>query len=165
MAMESVHVASAGSAFDTQTRLIAGVDPRYLEQMQKLKTGIEFCDTNSVRLLRVLRIPTLTPETLRRVLQNVSPEKKRAFIQLVIKLQELAKLRQKFLDEQEQLQGRQDEVLQRAVIRVDGVVFNSVRAQIGAVATLVIRPLDGVNFRLDVKGRKVVSYSTREGTG
>jgi uncharacterized protein (DUF342 family) len=165
MAMESVHVASAGSTFDTQTRLIAGVDPRYLEQMQKLKTGIEFCDTNSVRIFRVLRIPALTPENLRRVLQNVSPEKKRAFMQLVLKLQELAKLRQKFLDEQEQLQGRQDEVLQRAVIRVDGIVFHGVRAQIGAVATLVLRPIEGVNFRLDVKDRKVVSYPLLESTG
>ncbi len=165
MAKESVHVASAGSAFDTQTRLIAGVDPNYLERMQKIKIGVEFCDTNGVRLLRVLRIPTLTPENLRRVLQSASPEKKRAFIQLVIKLQELAKLRQKFLDEQEQIQGRQDEVLQQAVIRVDGIVFSSVRVQIGAVATLVFRSLEGVNFRLDVKDRKVVPYPVLEGAG
>lgn len=165
MAMESVHVASAGSAFDTQTRLIAGMDPNYLERMQKIKAGVEFCDTNSVRILRVLRIPTLTPENLRRVLQNISSEKRRAFMQLVIKLQELAKLRQKFLDEQEQIQGRQDEVLQRAVIRVDGIVFYGVRAQIGAVGTLVFRALEGVNFRLDVKERKIVPYPVLEGTG
>ncbi len=156
LAGEGIRVASAGSTFGSQTRLIAGVDLGYLEQMQKLRAGIEFCDLNSVRILRTLRVTAITPESVQRVIQNALPEKRKVFVLLVAKLQELARHRRKFLEEQEQVKQRQDERLRQAVIRVDGIAFSGVRAQIGEVAAPVLTALEGVRFRLDAKERKIV---------
>ncbi len=165
LAGEDIQVASAGSGFGSRTRLIAGVDLGCLEQMQKLRAGIEFCDLNSVRILRTLRVTAITPESLQRVLQNALPEKRKVFVLLMAKLQELARLRRKFLEEQEQIKQRQDERLRHAVVKVDGIAFSGVRVQIGEAAAPVLTALEGVSFRLDTKERRIALGAVSESTG
>ncbi|OGG50697.1 MAG: hypothetical protein A3F84_09720 [Candidatus Handelsmanbacteria bacterium RIFCSPLOWO2_12_FULL_64_10] len=155
LAVEGIRVASAGSTFGSQTRLIAGVDPRDIERLQKIKAGVSFCDTNSVRILRTLRVTALTPESLRQAIQNAPPSKRGVFLLLVSKLQELARHRRKFLEEQEQTRQRQVELLRQALVRVDGIAFPGVRVEIGEVASPVLSALEGVSFRLDAKERKI----------
>lgn len=155
LAVEGIRVASAGSTFGSQTRLIAGVDPRDIERLQKIKAGVAFCDTNSVRILRTLRVTALTPESLRQAIQSAPPSKRGVYMLLVSKLQELARHRRKFLEEQEQIQQRQAELLHRALVRVDGIAYPGVRVEIGEVASPVLTTLEGVSFRLDAKERKI----------
>ncbi|MSS72065.1 MAG: DUF342 domain-containing protein [Candidatus Latescibacteria bacterium] len=155
LAVEGVRLASAGSSFGSQTRLITGVDPRDLDRLLKIRAGIEFCDTNSVRIFRTLRVTALTPESLRQAIQNAPAPRRNAFVLLVSKLQELIRYRRKFTEAQEQIKQRQTERLRHAAIRVDGITFPGVRVEIGEIASPVLTALEAVSFRLDARERKI----------
>ena len=156
VATKKVWVASAGSGFGSQTRLIAGVDPRRLEQMQKIRSGIMFCDTNIVKILRALHISKITLKNIHKAVQRAPAEKQSIFILLIAKIQELVKVRQKCIDEEKEIKEQQEQILGQAVVQVDGIVYPGVKAQVGTVATPVLTALEGVDFRLDMKENKIV---------
>ena len=156
MAVEGMRIASAGSVFGAQTHLIAGMDPRDFERMQKIKGGIEFCNANGARILRTLGVSNVSYKSLKQAMENAPPDKQSIYVLLVAKLQELAKLRVKFLKEGDQIREHQSEILQGAIIQIDGSVFPGVQVQIGALASPVITELEAVKFHLDVKERKII---------
>ena len=89
-------------------------------------------------------------------MENAPPKKQSIYVLLMAKLQELAKLRVKFLKEGDQIREHQSEILQEATIQIDGTVFPGVQVQIGALASPVINELEAVKFHLDVKERKII---------
>ena len=164
MAVEGMRIASAGSTFGSQTRLIAALDPEELERFQKIRAGLDFCNTNGARILRTLKVRDISEENLQKAIENAPQDKQSIFILLVAKLQELAKLRVKFQREQDRIREHQSKILQTATIRVDGMIYPGVQVQIGAVASPVLNVLEGVRFRLDIKTRRIIPEPLLEGT-
>lgn len=154
----------AGSATTSGTLISISADPKVSAQINKINEQVDFCDSNSMRLLRTLGLEEANSAQIKVVLRNTAPGKKRIVREVVKKLYDLLEIREKSFNQREELKKMLDSSLENAEIVVTGKAFAGVRLVMGNSEDTLIADHVGFCFRLESMGIEAKPItSTEEG--
>lgn len=144
VAGREIHVRSVESRGQPTSLQISG-DPRIEAGLRKVATTIEFCSTNTRRIIRTLGVDNVSQ--VRPMLRRMDTAAKPAVVQLLKQLQTLTRNVTQAQDRRRTLQDRQEAVLTDARICVEGKIEADVRIGIGKAVTVMRQDAEALVFR------------------
>ena len=156
VAGREIHVRSVESKGQPTSLQISG-DPRIEAGLRKVDTTIEFCSTNTRRIIRTLGVDNVSQ--VGPMLRRMDTAAKPAVVQLLKQLQTLTRNITQAQDRRRTLRDRQEVVLAEARICVEGKIEAGVRIGIGKAVTVMQQDAEAVVFRLQdgalVRGKEI----------
>ncbi|MDP2734760.1 MAG: FapA family protein [bacterium] len=148
----SVEAASIGSAYGRQTRVVAGVDPEVEARLARYRRGLSFAETQSRRVMRSILNATGGSghkRAIEKALQEAPKGRREFLMDLLKKMQEVAKLHESLDHHIEELKEAQKETAGRGRIRVTGTAFPKVTMQLGETYQILSEEVAAVTFYLN----------------
>jgi len=145
LAATGVELRQAGSP---TSGAVVGIGPdlSIAAQIKKLSQGIEFCRTNTARILRTLGRNDIDVAYFKRLIDETPPWRRRPVMRLLEQLQQLANTRKQSLTQRQELEKEQQRLLQEARIRISEVAFADVQVRMGEASLTLDEDLRGPIF-------------------
>lgn len=147
-AMQGIVCRNAGSELSTSTVLAVGVAPDVFAKCEKARQAAQQAEALLRTLLKSIGLETLKMEEIRALISRASARKK-TILHYVQKANELAKARQKYLDEQADLDTQIMASSQKAAIDVTDTAYARVSVRIGNAQVQIPDSLKHVRFAID----------------
>ncbi len=129
---EGLEILSVGSPYNSATRLVAGVDPKQVEHLEKLRADLYACEERMQTFMEALGLASLDIEAIRARLQKpASREKRRDALLALKRLTRLSERRMVLRGEMEEIVEAQRVLARRARIVVRGTLYSGVEVRLG----------------------------------
>ena len=142
---------SVGSVRSTTTSLTIGLDPDVAKKLGALSEAVRRASVLLQKLLTALGLSTLETEEVKKLIA-ANPQRQKQIMEYVQKANELAKVEEKRLQEQEELRVQVTEGAKKATLDVKEVAFARTRLRIGDAETALHEDLKGVRFEMNPEG-------------
>jgi uncharacterized protein len=146
-----------GSPTTSGTRMGIGLAPELRARLAKVDKTTEFCDSNTIRLLRTLGLQTVDAQRLKAIVRQAPATKKQVLSEVIKKLYDLLDIREKAIAEKEKLQKALEATLADAEIDVARTLYAGVQLVMGDSELAIRSDRDGSRFRLQPTGIQSLS--------
>ncbi|MEW6755980.1 MAG: flagellar assembly protein A, partial [Candidatus Latescibacterota bacterium] len=86
---------SVGSPYNTNTRLVAGIDPEYVNRADQIRANMQACEERQRRLMKSIGVESLDVELIRQRLGRCrTPEEKQAMLACIKRIARVAELQE-----------------------------------------------------------------------
>lgn len=139
----------AGAAMSDQTIIGIVSDMETQARIEKLKKGIDFCNTEILRMFRTLKIKEFNEEEVRKVLERTQSAQREHVSGILRKLQKLIQLRAEGIEQQQVLEEKQAEKLTEAEIVITGQIRSDVQIRFGEQTQMITKNLTSPTFSFE----------------
>ncbi|MCP4726749.1 MAG: DUF342 domain-containing protein [bacterium] len=147
-ATESIIANSLGSEVATNTKILAGFDKSFGLKAGDLQNKTSYCERGIKKISETLRIGYNDPQKFKAMIRKLHPSRRKPVVDMIKKLNQLIKIRQKLLIDISTLQKETDELPAKAEIVVRESIFPNVLIQIGNTRIKTDNSLSKVKYRL-----------------
>lgn len=127
-----IETLSVGSAYNSATRLVAGVDPLQVERLETLRGDLHRCEERMQAFMEALGLSSIDVEEIRaRLRRPTTRERRRDALLAVKRLARLSERRQQLRGEMNEIINAQRLLARKARIVVRGMLYPGVDVRLG----------------------------------
>ncbi len=127
-----IETLSVGSAYNSATRLVAGVDPVQVERLEELRGELHTCEERMQAFMEALGLSSIDVEEIRaRLRRPTTRERRRDALLAVKRLARLSERRQQLRTEMNDIIAAQRLLARQARIVVRGTLYSGVDVRLG----------------------------------
>ena len=156
-AAKGIEARLIGSSATGGTLVGIGPTPATVARLNKLGQGIDYCDTNILRMLRTLGLQTVDAQTLdaekiKEIVRRAPKARKQYVVEIVKKLNELVQTREKALKMQQDLEEQVAQGLKEVYVKATEKAFSDITIRIGNDTSTISEDLSQPLFFKTSKG-------------
>ena len=136
-----------GSPATSTTRLVAGIKLEKVKRLNKTQEGLDFCEKNIEKILKVLGLRSLESSEVKKAMGRLPKEKRSVAITCIKKINKLLQFKDNLLKEQEEIEQEMKELCEQVAIKVTQA-FHGVDICIGDCHTRIRQDLGQGSFRV-----------------
>ncbi len=138
---------SIGSPYNTNTKLVAGINPDSVERIDKIRANLITCGEKQEALLAHIGLSSMDIAQVKKKLSFCRTDKdKQKILQVVKRIAHVAELEDSLQQELEDIADRQRKTSLRTVISIHGKLFAGVELRIGELTHLINEDLQNISF-------------------
>lgn len=138
---------SIGSPYNTNTKLVAGINPDSVERIDKIRANLITCGEKQEALLTRIGLSSMDIAQVKKKLSFCRTAKeKQKVLQIVKRIAHVAELEDNLQRELEDIADRQRRTALRTFISIHGKLFAGVELRIGELTHLISDDLQNISF-------------------
>ena len=140
---------SIGSPYNTNTRLVTGVNPESLERIEQIRANIHSCNQKQINLLSIIGVSSVDVSLIKQKLSYCrTNEEKQKILSTVKRIAKIAELVKSLEEELEEIADSQRRLSLQSSINVQGKLFSGVELRIGELTHSIIEDEQRIGYRL-----------------
>lgn len=156
-----------GSPSNVETHFTLQVNPEKTIKQKKINEAIKLRQENISKIMRTLGIDSITKESIGALMQTVDPKKHALYIQIIKKLNIMAREKDKLVNKQEELNQELKDDLEKMAVIANNNFFGACHIVIGLYTLLNSSDIGPSKFELSDKEitRKAPSEEPKKKSG
>ena len=155
IAMRGLVANSLGSDLAKMTKVVCGVDFEYEKTVKNLNKGVEFCESETAKLSKFLKLGFQDFETVKKRIAKLPKEKQKPFVQAFKRLGEVSRLMKEIAAKKERYFAGNEELARKAEVVVRKELFPRVNIQIGDARILTTESSGAITLKLSKSGKNI----------
>ena len=140
---------SIGSPYNTNTRLVAGIDPEFVTRADQIRANIQACEEKQRKIMKGIGIESMDLEIIKqKIARSRDPKEKKKILVSLKRIAKVAELEQNLQKELAEIAENQRQLSFRTSVNVQNELFAGVELRIGEQTLVLQDDENKVSFRL-----------------
>ena len=140
---------SIGSPYNTSTRLVAGIDPEYVNRADQIRANMQSCEDKQRKMMKTIGVDSLDLALIKQKLaRSRDPKQKKTILLCIKRVAKIADLQQNLQKELSDIAENQRKLAFMTSINVQNDIFSGVELRIGEQTLILQDDQAKVSFRL-----------------
>ncbi len=158
----SITAGRIGTSTGESTVVEIALELKLASRLKKMRSSVDFCNTNILRIFRTLGLGQLNPVEVRDLVQRTPPSKREHIQDMLEKLTSLVETRKKSLRLQKELEEQSAEFIERGHIEVSDQVFAGSQIRMGDEVLEIPQDLEASEFIFSGDGIQILPPETED---